>query len=480
MFFGRAHTARRRGYKPWRIFFRILKWARWVVMILLLLGTYQLVIWNRDYDPRFYHFLSTTPGRTLARVMKWPTFYNQEPHDKPESEYTVSELAWKHRLEERLRKSWPTHRLVTQAGEEHLVRILQRTDENVTVEQSFGGKGRVIKNFHPDMIRSLSTYNVPLPTITWRDVRFQMEYPHFQLIHFGHYTVLTDAPYYQVIESVRELERMHGQYMELFGDLVQHQSAAHSLQVLFFSDETQYREHQDSSAPALETSAGFYSPLEDRMVVFNQYHSEHARTMRGEIQDEINRMMSQANSYNERRAIETMQNSVSEQLLLRGQRETVATLRHEGAHHLSYTHGVHSWFHAENGWLIEGLAVYFESDPPGELPPSHQQTLFHLLNSNRIPPLKDLLAVRKPEDFEKELPGYKGYEAYVLSWGLFHLAMQPEYRDAFFEYMRFIRNPSNIREIVDVPRVQILARHLGLDPEVLEQKWVAHMHAFLR
>ena len=466
--------------RQWRTFLRVFPWIRWTALLFLMFWAYQLVVWNRNYDPRFYHFLSTAPGRTLARVMKWPTFYNQDPHDKPEGRFTAEELAWKRQLEAQLREAWPTHVLRMLNGDEHLIRITRETPTHVTISESFGGQGRVTKEVDRREILSLKPHTQLMPAISWRDVRFQMEFPDFQLIHFGHYTVLTDAPYYQVLASVRELEHMHSQYMELLGDLVQHQAKGHSLQVLFFSDEQQFRTHQQRSAPDLATSAGFYSPLTDRMVVFNQYHSIHARNMRQEIQDEIRNMMLQANSRHERRALEDMRQSVEEQLRQRGQRETIATLRHEGAHHLSYTYGVHSWFHAENGWLIEGLAVYFETDPPGGVGPSHQQTLLRLLSESRIPPLAKLVNIRKPDAFEAELPGYTAYEAYALSWALFDLGMQPERREQFFDYMRFVRNPDHIRTLVNTPRETILADHLGMTPAELERAWRQNLRDLAR
>ena len=466
--------------RQWRLFLRIFQWFRWTCLLLLMFFAYQLVVWNRNYDPRFYHFLSTGPGRTLARVMKWPTFYNQDPHDKPESQFTAAELSWKRRLEAQLRDAWPTHVLRMMNGDEHLVRIMHETPTHVTISESFGGQGRVMKDVDRREVLSLKPHSQPMPTVSWRDVRFQMEFPNFQLIHFGHYTVLTDAPYYQVLASVRELEHMHGQYMELLGGLIRHQAKGHTLQVLFFSDEQKYRAHQQDSAPDLETSAGFYSPLTDRMVVFNQYHSIQARNMREEIQEEIRNMMLRADSQHERRALEDMRQSVEEQLRLRGQRETIATLRHEGAHHLSYTYGVHSWFHAENGWLIEGLAVHFETDPPGRLGPSHRQTLLRLLAENRIPPLPQLMNIRKPEDFQIDLPGYASYEAYAFSWVLFDLAMQPQYQEHFFDYLRYIRNPDNIRNLVRTPREVILAEHLQMTPDELERAWQRHMRQLLR
>jgi len=462
---------------PWRTLRRMIRCARWVLLIMLMAGAARLVQWNRNDDPRFYHFLTTPPGRALARAMQWPSFYNLPPEDKPESEFTPEELDWKRNLETALRDRWPTHRLTTTSGEEHLIRILFESPESVSVQFSFGGQSRVTRDIRRGDIFSLEPYTEPIPRITWRDVRFQMEFPPFQLLQYGPYAILTDAPYFQVIETARVLDRLYQQYMDLFTPLVQPRRSQQSLQVLFFSNEEDFARSVQHASPELEGSAGFYSPLEDRMVVFNQYHSAFARQMRSEINAELATLIENSRSTEERRSLEHTRFRVEEQIRRRGQQETLATLRHEAAHHLSYTYGVHSWFHAENGWLIEGLAVYFESDPPGEITHTHLNTLIQLRESGRIPPLAQIINIRKPSGFEAELPGLKSYEAYALSWVLFRYLMEESRRDAFFAYLCYIRDPAHLRQLVNIPREQLLARHLGTTPEALEQAWLQAVHS---
>ena len=462
---------------PWHAVRFAFRCVRWLLLLVVLAGAGRLVQWNRNDDPRFYHFLTTSPGRALARAMNWPSFYNLPPEDKPESEFTPEELDLKRSLESTLRDRWPSHRMVTRSGEEHLVRILFESPQTITVQFSFGGQSRVTREISRNEILSLDRYTAPIPRITWRDVRFQMDFPAFQLLHHGPYTLLTDAPYFQVIETARVLDHLYQQYMAIFGPLVQPRRSQQSLQVLFFSNEDDFSKAIARSAPEMAGSAGFYSPLEDRMVVFNQYHSAFARQMRAEIEAELAKLIENSRSAEERRSIESTRFRVEEQIRRRGKQETLATLRHEAAHHLSYTYGVHSWFHAENGWLIEGLAVYFESDPPGETSFTHLNTLIQLRESNRIPSLAQLINIRKPSGFEAELPELKSYETYALSWVLFRYLMQESRRDDFFSYLRFIRDPANLRELVSLPRELLLARHMNTTPEALEKAWLEAVHA---
>jgi len=91
---------------------------RMLMMIGLLAVTAQLVIWNRNTDPRFYRFLGTPPGRLLAEVMNWPNLQAHRLTDKPESQFTDEELLWKRKLEDQILHSWPTHILTLENGKE--------------------------------------------------------------------------------------------------------------------------------------------------------------------------------------------------------------------------------------------------------------------------------------------------------------------------------------------------------------------------
>ncbi|MDA3872383.1 MAG: hypothetical protein PF795_00270 [Kiritimatiellae bacterium] len=84
-------------------------WIRLIGMLALLAAAAQLVMWNRDYDPRFYQFLSTAPGQALSKVMQWPNLYNRQISDKPLEEYTEEERMWRQKLLKQLSQSWPTH-----------------------------------------------------------------------------------------------------------------------------------------------------------------------------------------------------------------------------------------------------------------------------------------------------------------------------------------------------------------------------------
>jgi hypothetical protein len=229
--------------------------------------------------------------------------------------------------------------------------------------------------------------------------------------------------------------------------------------------------HQQATAPDLVNSVGYYSPLEDRMVMFNHEYSKQAEKIRDHVTEEVNQLVRQAASSHERNRLRILHQRLEDQLRDQASLETIATLRHEGAHHLAYTYGVHSWIHTENAWLVEGLAALFESPVPGQDVTSYVQTLRKMDQEGRIPDLSRLMSVRLPSDFEEDLPGIRPHEAYALSWSLFRYCMQRPRRDRFFAYLRSLQDPRDISGLMSQSRFHLLAGALDLTPMALESAW---------
>ncbi|MDF3129909.1 DUF1570 domain-containing protein [Kiritimatiellaeota bacterium B1221] len=436
---------------------------------------YQLVRWSHNYDPRFYKFLGTTPGKALSSFMEWPNLYTRVQKEKSFADFSDEEKKGYEQIVNRLQQSWPTHSLSYKNGKHKDVRILRTSPGQIHVREYLGTQGRLESQISTSELSEITPYAKKFPHVSLRDIHFQENFPDFELSYSGHYTILTDAPYYQVSQSVKILEELHTQYLELFSPLIRFPNREQSLQVLFFTNETEYRKHQKNSAPDLANSVGYYSPLEDRMVVFNQQFSNRAKQIREDVGDDITQMLQQARNSSQRQQILRMQQSAEAQIRNLAQQETIATLRHEGAHHLSYAYGIHSWIHTENGWLIEGLAAYFEAPSPGEIDSVYRDSLRYLDRHNRIPALSRLVEIRQPEHFEDELPGLEAHEAYALSWSLFHFCMLPENKEAFFDYIRSLQDPEDLRALMRVPRTQLLAEALGMRPSELELAWRAHL-----
>ena len=59
--------------------------------------------------------------------------------------------------------------------------------------------------------------------------------------------------------------------------------------------------------------------------------------------------------------------------------------------------------------------------------------------------------------------------AYAQSWFTVQHLMR-NYRDGFFEYIRYVRDPANQRELGMAPRFDLLSRFAGRTPEELEHE----------
>ena len=62
-------------------------------------------------------------------------------------------------------------------------------------------------------------------------------------------------------------------------------------------------------------------------------------------------------------------------------------------------HGLHSAHHAENLWLIEGLAVYCETDPVGRTLAASRDLLLAAEQSQRLIAMTALINYRSPQGF---------------------------------------------------------------------------------
>ena len=412
----------------WHRLRRILFWFRLALMLCVAGFVIQLSIWNRDLDPRFFRFLGTPPGKMLARVMNWPTMYDTGAFDKNLSEYSEEELKWRDHLLSELQARTPSHLLTSE------------------------------------------------PTLSWRDVRLQMDYPTLTLSHSPHFSILSDAPFHQIATSVEAMEHLRSQYLDIFSSLVRYPKPDTSLQLLYFSNESDYREHQQRAVPLLENSIGYYSPLEDRLVLFNHQFSDHTQAIHDHVQQEIDFLSEQMDSEAEQEQLDQAHQRLTRYIQDQASIETLATLRHEGAHYLSYTYGVHSWIHTENAWLIEGIATYFEAPLPGQSVPSYLNMITKMVMEDRLPTLANFMAVRLPSDFATDLPQIEPHEAYALSWSLFRLCMSPPYRASFFEYVKDLQEPKDLSTLMKTSRVERLAAYLSVSSTELEAEWQRSLH----
>jgi hypothetical protein len=444
------------------------KTFRLTVLLVLLGATIITCLVNGNIDPRFYRFLNSGQGRAVAGIMGWSVDFEFLPADKPEVLMTAEEVGEKRRLENVILEGAPKHRLVLRSGDVLKGEVLGEDGYGVvTFLQSFGDSGTFRSKIPEQRILRIEEHDRDMASVTYRDVRFSMEFPDLNFYSRPPYTVVTDQNYLQVERAVKDLQRLHYDFVRLFGSLITLPDRGEGIQLLFFQDEERYRSYQRGYAPQLEHTAGFYSPKLDRFVVFNQATAQQNNP--GSFFLAKTRAFRRSSDTTHGRAGDSP--VVGRSLKHHAEEQTRMTVRHEGAHQLFFTYGIHSRHHAENSWLIEGLASYYETAPPGGPQPKRRELLKSSLRDHNLIPLADLVNSRSPRGLYAFWGDRRVHLAYAQSWALVSFLMREQHRERFFDYLRYVRDPANIDELAGTPRIDLLAQSLGLKTDELEKRW---------
>ena len=86
-------------------------------------------------------------------------------------------------------------------------------------------------------------------------------------------------------------------------------------------------------------------------------------------------------------------------------------------------------------------------------------------------PLKALVNYRSSRGFFGLSSEAEVGAAYAQSAALVSFLMQPQYREGFFNYIRVVRARTNLRQLVQVCRLELLCRYLNLDSQELERRF---------
>ena len=350
---------RRRHYFHWRV----------LVLVVLLIGAYTLHRLGQADDPRFYLFLLTPPGRLLARAFSWD--HAIPPPERPEpSEKDMSpdELTVKYRWEKELAAEAPLHRLVLAGGTNLLGRLVSESAGAVVFQEAHGAGG-LTSTFARDRVLRVDTLAQPSYTVTYRDVRFRMDYPDLRFHRSPPFTVACDVPYDDIRPAVEALREMHRQVLELFAPLVRRPQVRADIQVAFLSDEGAFQAVQRQYAPRIERSVGFYSVSADRLYILNMAGPRQRDYLKEQLDRAVEEHRRHAGEDVDEEALQKWRVEREGRILSDARRQTLLTVRHEGAHQLFHTCLIHSAHRAENDWLIEGLAVYCEGEAPGRPDP---------------------------------------------------------------------------------------------------------------
>lgn len=461
--------------KRWRILGRIVRLA---LLVSVLGGAILLYRWSRAGDPRFYRFVKSRPGQVLARAFRWngPWSGQLPEEDRPDSRMTPEELGVKRELEDEVRQGTPTHEVVLGTGQRLKGWVTGEKPDYVEFAESYRDSGGMSIRIRRERIQRVTALTNAEGSVTYRDVRLKMEFPGFHFYWRPPYAILTDESYFSVEHSVRALLETYRQFMAAFGALVARPARGRDVQVLFFSKHDQYQAYQRRYSPGMDNSTGFYSPTIDRLVVYNQGTSDQVRRALESVdkQAAAHRDFA-APSPAEQARLAEWQKQTEQRIRSFAEEQTLSTLRHEGAHQLFYTCGIHSEHRVEGEWLVEGLATYCETPRLGERDPLRVALIRRAIKDGKLIPLDALTGFRSAAGLMAFGRGDRVELAYAQSWALVAFLMQSDRIKGFFDYIRFVRDPASFREVKDARPVDLLARFLGTSAGQLAADWMGYL-----
>lgn len=428
--------------------------AQWTVLAASLASVWSVV--STPPSPR--------PAPARAAVQPVPVEVPVAPAEAAPP--TAREREVQRELEAQMRGEARKDRLVTVQGKVLQGKILSESTAGVRILRSFGDSGDMEMTVARGDIRTIERGRTEIPPpIRLRDVRFKLEFASFNLYRRPPFTIVTDQSFFEVQDATRTLDELHGDFMQVFTPLVRDRERSDGIQLLFFSNEQQFNAYRDEFAPALGYASGFYSPMKDRLVIYDQAHSQWVDEASQQIDGQREAYRDYAAQRGANVALHEWHQSAKRTLGSIAERANRMILRHEGAHQLFHTYGVHSEHGVEHLWLIEGLASYCEEGDGQQV-------------KMRIDELKAVgnpyaLAFPKLVNFaSREGIGSLGSQAeidlfYPKAWLVVDHLMK-RHREPFFAYIRYVREPANEAALEETSDFALLSRFVGVPEKQLQ------------
>ena len=381
---------------------------------------------------------------------------------------TAQERQVQRQLEAQLRGEARKDRIVTHQGKVIQGKILAESASGVRLLRSFGDSGDMEMTLARRDIRAIERGHTETPPpIRLRDVRFKLEFANFNLYRRPPFTIVTDQSFFEVQDATRTLDELHGDFTRAFTPLIRDRGRSDGIQLLFFSDERQFNAYRDEFAPALGYASGFYSPLKDRLVIYDQANSQWVDQASQQIDGQRKAYSAYATQRGAGVALHEWHQSAKRTLGSIAERANRMILRHEGAHQLFHTYGVHSEHGSEHLWLIEGLAAYCEE----------REGTGRNLRVEELQAVPDARALPFPKlvnfasrDGIGSLGGASEIDLfYPKAWLVVDHLMR-KHREAFFAYVRHVRDPAHQAELEDAEDFEVLSRFLNLSADELQRE----------
>ncbi|MDA0837884.1 MAG: DUF1570 domain-containing protein [Planctomycetota bacterium] len=272
------------------------------------------------------------------------------------------------------------------------------------------------------------------------------------------------------------------------------------MEVVLFDSHSDFLNYARKRSPMLESSAGFYSPMENRVAFFNSLNAAGYEQQRQAILEAEARIKNQRKELSNSRATKftftdsdgnrkvvsksgAMNLMAKEERKVRDQRrkltsyyknENVTTTVHECLHQLAFNLGVQEMKGDVPKWIGEGLATFFETASYGSLLQIGQVNKERLEFYHRIrqagPLIPMEVMVGRDEIYDLSSPGAAS-AAYAQGWGMVHYFFEKKEK----EFLQFLQMLNKKNGNSDPPvRIRDFEAAFG-NLKNIEQDWVAYM-----
>ena len=386
--------------------------------------------------------------------------------------------------EEEKKAKWPEgvdHRVLMKNGEWVHGRIISKSADVFTVRQQLEGGGSIELDLKLDRIEKIELWRPPIPDGGERLSEFRKKYRSLELIQKGNYTVLTSESDPADLKAyLKTLDQFYHDFLFYFFELIDLNRSPEPLDVIIFGTRNEFdRILSEIGYNARSNPVGFYHFHAKKLFFYNvkadhkvqaALHKSYAfqsqmATLKSEVEARYG-----PNAGSVRGQIERATEAAErEELRILGEAslQNVRVLRHESAHQLFHLLGITPIEVYSGGWLIEGLAVYCEPEPIGDINGEKLMQLRFELEKNELMPLEYLLNFGRGTGFHKLDPRYAQL-AYAESWAFIYFLMQ-KYREAFLGYLVEMRT-QNQGFNSDAER-KLLEKHLTKDLKAIEQEF---------
>jgi hypothetical protein len=382
--------------------------------------------------------------------------------------------------EEDKKEAWPKgvdHRILLKNGEWVNGRIVKKENEAFMVRQQFEEGGAVEIEIALDRIEKIRLWQPEKLDHKARLTEWLNKYPNMELIQKEDYSILSsetdpvDLKFY-----LKALQHFYGDFLIHFFGLFDLNQKSDPLDVLIFGTEKEFAKIlAEVGYSARSNPIGFYHFNAKKLVFYNIRTSAQVQTELQKIdryQSKLDDLKGQYAQKSVHTQIEQAKEDASrDELRLLGEvtSQNEKVIRHEGGHQLFHLTGVTPIEVYAGGWLIEGLAVYCETEPIGSV---HEERLMQLrfdLEKNDLMPLEYLINFKRGTELHHLDPLYANL-AYAESWAFIYFLMET-YKNSFFNFLKEAVIQDKTYD--SHGELLLLEKHLGKDLKTVEGEFIA-------